>query len=57
MTRFEIRSTHQPLKLMRLTHSRTRLPRRFGEPGLFYQKFPRVLPLRSAEKTAAGGTR
>ncbi|HLP24049.1 MAG TPA: hypothetical protein VK477_00120 [Acidobacteriota bacterium] len=57
MTRFEIRSTHQPLKLMRLAHSRTRLPHRLGEPGLFYQKFPRPLTLRSSEKTATGGTR
>ena len=46
MTRFEIRSTHQPLKLMRLTHSRTRLPRHLNEPGLFYQKFPRALSMR-----------
>ncbi|MBI2512278.1 MAG: hypothetical protein HYV96_09870 [Opitutae bacterium] len=42
MTRFEIRTTHQPLKLMRVAHSRTRLPRRLGEPGIFYQKFPRA---------------
>lgn len=45
MTRFEIRSTHQPLKLMRLTHGRTRLPRRLNAPGVFYQKFPRPQPL------------
>lgn len=43
MTRFEIRTTHQPLKFMRVAHRPTRLPRRLGEPGLFYQKFPRAL--------------
>lgn len=44
MTRFEIRTAHQPFPLMRVAHRRTRLPRRLGEPGLFYQKFPRTPP-------------